>query len=319
MKIAVLDTKTLGDDLSLAPLEELGKCSFYPSTDETQIEERISGCDVVIVNKIKLNRNNLKNSGVKLICVAATGYDNIDIEYCRENGIAVCNVEGYSSHSVALVTVSTVLSLSTHLRQYSDFVRSGAYTESGIANKLTPVYHELYGKTWGVVGFGNIGKEVGSVAKALGCRLVVCKTTPLDGFECVDIDTLCKCADIITVHTPLNDSTRNLINRERIGLMKKDAILVNAARGAVTDEYAIAEAIKGNEIGAFGCDVYSVEPFGVGHPFNEIKDYPNVLLTPHMAWGAYEARFRCLNEIVMNIKDFFNGGTKGRVDTIGKN
>lgn len=315
MRISVLDAETLGADLSLRPLEELGECSIHGSTRPVEVEERIADCDVAVLNKIRLNESNLKNaSNLKLICVAATGYDNIDISYCRDHGIAVCNVEGYSSHSVAQLTLAMVLSLSTHLDEYNGFVKSGAYSESGVANKLTPVYHELYGKTWGIVGFGNIGMEVGNVAKALGCKLLVCKRQPVDGFDCVDIDTLCRESDIITIHTPLNDSTRNLINKERIVLMKKDVILVNAARGAVTDERAVADAVKNGLIGAFGTDVYSQEPFDKSHPFYIIKDFPNVCLTPHMAWGAYESRRRCLNEIVSNIKEFFSGGTKGRVD-----
>ena len=154
------------------------------------------------------------------------------------------------------------------------------------------MYHELFGKTWGIVGFGNIGREVGMVAKALGCELIVNKRTPIAGYKCVDIDTLCRYANIITIHTPLTDETYELINKKRLSLMKRDAILVNVARGAVVDEKAIATAIKEEKIGAFGCDVYSKEPFPATHPFYEIKDRENVLLTPHMAWGDYESRVR---------------------------
>ena len=268
-----------------------------------------------MLNKVKLNKTNLKYAKkLKLICVTATGFDNIDVGYCRENNIAVCNVADYSSNSVAQLTASTVLALSVNLFEYTKFVRSGNYTESGVANRLTPVYHELAGLTWGVVGLGNIGKKVAKIADALGCRVLACKNTPEDGYECVDIDTICRESDVITIHTPLNDSTKSLINAERINLMKKNVIIVNSARGAVTDELAIAEAIKNNKIGAFGTDVYSVEPFPKYHPFYEIKDYPNVCLTPHMAWGAYEARERCLNEIIKNIKAFFAGEIRNRVD-----
>jgi len=317
MKIAVLDANTLGADLSLSPLSELGSCKAYPSTAPCEVEERIKDCDVVVLNKINLNASNLSSAkNLKLICVCATGYDNIDVSYCKEHSIAVCNVEGYSSHSVAQTTVGTVLSLATHLNEYRDFVKSGEYTKSGIANRLTPVYNELWGKVWGIVGFGNIGKEVGAIAEAFGCRVIVCKRKQDPKYQCVDIDTLCRASDIITIHTPLNDSTRNLINRERLALMKRNVILVNAARGAVTDEAAVCEAVKGGLIGAFGTDVYSVEPFSENHPFYEIKDFENVFLTPHMAWGAYESRNRCLDEVAKNIKDFYNGGNKGRVDIL---
>lgn len=315
MKITVLDAGTLGEDLSLKPLEEIGECDIYKITPPEKVAERILDCDVVMLNKVKLNETNLKFAKkLKLICVTATGYDNIDVEYCKENNIAVCNVADYSSNSVAQLTASTVLALSVNLFEYTKFVRSGNYTESGVANRLSPVYHELSGLTWGVVGLGNIGKKVAKIAEALGCRVLACKNTPEEGYECVDIDTLCREADVITIHTPLNESTRGLINAERINLMKKNVIIVNSARGAVTDELAIAEAIKNNKIGAFGTDVYSVEPFPKDHPFYEIKDYPNVCLTPHMAWGAYEARERCLNEIIKNIKAFFAGEIRNRVD-----
>ncbi len=317
MKISVLDAATLGDDLDMCALSELGEVSVYQNTDSTNIAERVCDSDVIIINKVKLNPSNLcyaKN--LKLICIAATGYDNIDVEYCRKHSIAVCNVKGYSTNSVAQISVSMVLSLISHLNEYNEFVKDGSYSESVSANRLTPVYHEIAGLTWGIVGYGNIGKGVGAVAKALGCKVLACKRNPDgdEGVEYVDIDTLCETSDIITVHTPLSDSTKNLISADRIAKMKPSAILVNVARGAVTDEGAIAEAIKAKKLGAFGCDVYSAEPFRADHPFYEIKDLPNVCLTPHMAWGAYEARVRCLNEIIKNIKCFFAGKIHSRVD-----
>lgn len=317
MKISVLDAATLGDDLSLLPLEKVGECEIFTATSPDEVEERIVHSEVVVINKVKLNSSNLANAkDLKLICIAATGFDNVDVKYCAEKGIAVCNVVGYSSHSVAQVTAATVLALSVNLSVYDKFVKSGDYTASGIHNRLTPVYHELFGKTWGVVGYGNIGKEVGNIAKALGCRLVVCKREKIDGVECVDIDTLCKISDIITVHTPLNDGTRHIINENRLNMMKNDVILVNAARGAVVDEKAVAQALKDGKIGAFGTDVYSVEPMVADHPLYDVIDHPNLILTPHMAWGAYEARVRCLDEIVSNIRDFYAGGTRNRVDLI---
>jgi len=317
MNIVVLDAATLGEDLSLEPLKNIGECKVYQSTSPEDVAERIANCDVVVLNKIKLNSSNLPYAkNLKLICLAATGYDNVDISYCTEHGIGVCNVEGYSSHSVSQLTIAMVLSLSTHLSEYNRFVTSGDYTRSGLANRLVPVYNELCGKKWGIVGFGGIGREVGRVAEALGCELLVCKRHPVEGYNCVDIDTLCREADIITIHTPLTDSTKHLIDNTRLHLMKKSVILVNAARGLVTDENAVAEAVKNGAIGAFGTDVYSVEPFGKEHPFFEIKDYPNVCLTPHMAWGAFEARRRCLDEIVCNIREYFAGGSRNRVDLI---
>jgi glycerate dehydrogenase len=290
---------------------------IYVNTPPESVAERIAESDVVIINKVKLNESNLAGAkNLKLICVAATGYDNIDVAYCKTAGIAVCNVVGYSSLSVAQITVATVLSLSCHLHEHTETVRSGRYTASGVANSLTPVYHELAGKTWGIVGYGNIGKQVGRVAEALGCRVIYNKRTSNGKLECVSLETLCKESDIITIHTPLSDSKRGLISKDMVSLMKNDVIVVNEARGAVSDEAALSLAVKEGRIGALGCDVYSVEPFGTDHPFYEIKERPNVCLTPHMAWGAYEARVRCLGEIVLNIKAFFNGEIRNRVDLL---
>jgi glycerate dehydrogenase len=176
------------------------------------------------------------------------------------------------------------------------------------------VYHELRGKTWGIVGLGNIGRAVAKVAEAFGAKVIAYKRTPVDDYECVGIDELCERSDIITLHCPLNDGTRNLISKDLIAHMKKDVIIVNEARGSVVNEMDIKNAIINGDIGAFGSDVYSVEPFGEDHPFCEIKDKSNVLLTPHAAWGAYEARVRCLEIICDNIDAFISNKIKNRVD-----
>lgn len=315
MKIVVLDGATLGEDLSLSPLDAYGDVTVYKTSSQEEVCLRVSDADVLILNKIKLNKSNLKYAkNLKLICEAATGYDNIDLSYCRERGIAVSNVVGYSTHSVAQVTISMALSLFTHIPEYSRFVKSGDYTKSGIANSLVPVYHEICGKTWGIVGLGNIGRQVAKTATAMGCNVLAFKRVPDEEFECVSLEKLCKESDIISIHLPLSESTRNIFDEKCISLMKKDAILINLSRGATTDENAIAMAIKEGSIGGFATDVYSEEPFSKEHPFTEIMDKDNVLFTPHMAWGAYEARARCLNEILKNIEAFKNGERRNRVD-----
>ena len=315
MKITLLDAATLGYDMDFDKLGRFGELEVYQTTPSDKIEERISNSDIVIVNKVRLDGAVLKNARrVRLICEAATGYDNIDIAWCAAHGIAVSNVVGYSSDSVAQITVATVLSLVSHLNEYSNFVSDGSYSRSGVATRISPTYREISGSVWGIVGYGNIGRRVAEVAKALGCQVIVCKNTPVEGIECVDINELCKRSDIITLHTPLNDSTRGLIGREQIGLMKKTAIVVNESRGAVVDEAALAEAVKDGRIAGLGSDVYSVEPFSESHPYYEIKDRENVCFTPHMAWGAYEARERCLNEISKNILAFINGNRRNRVE-----
>ena len=314
MKIAFLDAATIGSDIDLSLYEKFGELTVYGTTSQDEFVDHVADSDVIIINKLKVGRQNLPAcKSVKLVCITATGYDNIDTEYCKENGIAVCNVVGYSTQNVAQLTVAMVLSLYCRLTEYNRSVADGTYTRGGVANILTPVYHEIYGKTWGIVGYGNIGKQVGVVAKALGCKVLVYKRTPIEGEECVDIDTLCKESDIITVHTPLNDGTRGLISRERIAIMKNDAILVNVARGAVCDEAAIADAILEGRLGGVGIDVYSKEPFGEDHPCAKIAGRDNVVLTPHMAWGSYEARARCCEEIALNIESFIKGEKRNRI------
>lgn len=315
MKITVLDIDSIGRDIDLSPITDICECEFFSATAQEEVVSRLAQTDVAVLNKIKMTSEVLKRTPkLKLICVAATGFDNIDLDYCRKAGIAVANVPGYSTHSVAAVTVATVLELLTHLKEYSSFVSDGGYTASGAPNKLSPAFHDLYGKTWGIIGYGNIGKKVAEVARAFGCRVIYNKNTPVDDADFVDIDTLCRESDIITVHCPLNDSTRNLINSHRLSLMKENVILVNAARGAVCDEKAVAEWVKKESLGGFGCDVYSVEPFPADHPFYDIKDMPCVCLTPHMAWASYEARIKVVYEMSENIKAFIKKEKRNRVD-----
>ncbi len=313
MKIAVLDAATLGQDIDLTPLRTLGETAEYPTTAPSEVSGRIADADVVVVNKIKLNRENLPGSGVKLICVAATGYDGIDTEYCAAHGIALCNVPGYSTDSVAQLTLAMVLSLATKLPQYHRYVADGEYTASGIANHLQPIYHEISSLTWGVVGGGGIGNKVARVAEAMGCHVLMCRRKTDPHFPTVDLDTLCRESDIITLHTPLDDTTRGMISSHRIASMKNGVILVNVARGAVTDEQAVAQGVESGKIGGLGVDVYSVEPFGTDHPFTRILGRENVCFTPHMAWGSAEARNRCISEIGENIKDFYGNGRRNRI------
>jgi glycerate dehydrogenase len=315
MKITVLDKSTLGYDTPFDAIEAIGEVVTYDNTSPHEATEHIADSEIIIVNKVRITKeiiNSAKN--LKLICVFATGFDNIDINAARERGIAVCNVPGYSTDSVVLVTVATALSLYCKLFEYNSFVRSGEYSASSSANKITPVFHELRGKTWGIIGCGSIGASVASVARSLGANVIVNKRTPDERYNCVDLDTLCRESDIISVHTPLNDTTRGIINSNNIRLMKKSVVLVNESRGAVFNEGDVAEAIKEGRIGALGCDVYSKEPMTSDHPYFSIKDYANVLLTPHCAWGAYESRERCMRIIADNILSFCNGGRLNRVD-----
>ena len=314
MNITVLDAATLGEDVTFEKWEALGNLTVYKYTSASEVVPRLKDSDIAIINKVKMTDEVIKSlPKLKLICVTATGYDNISLSACKERGVALCNVKGYSTHSVAQVTMALVLSLMTHLDEYCDSVKNGEYQKSGIENRLTPVFHELFGKTFGIVGLGNIGRQVARIAEAFGCNVLCFKRTPDQNYCCVDLETLLKNADIVTLHLPLNDQTEKIIGEKELSLMKPNAILVNVSRGAVTDEKAVAEALKNHTIGGFATDVYSVEPMENISPLNEIKDFENVLLTPHMAWGAYESRIRCINEIAENIAAYIKNERRNRI------
>ena len=314
MKIVLLDAKTLGSDIPLTVFSDMGEFVSYPKTDLADAPERIRSAEVIVTNKVKLYADTLCHApNLKLICVTATGYDNVDINYCMEHGIAVCNVKGYSTECVAQLTVSMALALTNHLRIFDDYVKSGEYSKSGIQNKLTPTFNEVYGKTWGIVGLGNIGKRVADIAKVMGCRVLAYKRTPVDDYECVDLETLMKESDFISVHIPSSPETVGLISREMLSLTKERAILINVARGNVLDEQAVADAILDGSLYGFGCDVYSTEPFPEEHPYSKLSECDNVILTPHMAWGGYETRVRLVDEVAKNIEAFYKGEERNRV------
>ena len=310
----MLDIQTLGDDLDFSQILKLGEVTAYRMTAPEEVIDRIRDAEVLILNKVKLYADSLRYAEkLKLICITATGYDNVDIDYCREHGIAVCNAAGYSTDSVVQLTVSMAFSLVTHLLSYDRYVKSGTYTKSGIFNHLTPVFREISALTWGVVGLGNIGGKVADIAKTMGCRVIVYKRTVVEQYPCVDLDTLCKESDIITVHTPLNDGTYHLINEERIAMMKPGVVLINVARGAVVSEEAVTEAVLAGKIGGLGVDVYSTEPMHSDSPYQKLLGRDDVIFTPHMAWGAYDARQRCVDEVTKNIQSFYARETRSRI------
>lgn len=316
LNIVILDSVTLGSDINFLALESLGSVTVHKKTDEKEVPQRIAEADVVIVNKIRLNETNLSGAErLKLICVTATGYDNIDTEYCSKNSIGVCNVTGYSAESVAQITASMALSLVNKIPQYDNYVKSGAYTKSGTQNSVAPVFHEMSTMTWGVVGLGSIGKRTAQIAKALGCRVVAFKRTPEVGYDCVTLEELCRVSDIISLHIPLTAETNKMIDREKLLLMKPGTVLINVARGAVVDEEAVCEGVESGKLGGLGVDVYSSEPMAENSPYNRILNRENVIFTPHMAWGAYEARMRCIEEIALNIEAFIKETKRNRVES----
>ena len=319
MKLVVLDADTLGEDLDLSPLGEFGELIVMRQADVREpaaLRAALDGAAGAVLNKVKIPAEMIAElPTLRLIAVAATGYDNVPLEACRAHGVAVCNVPGYSTPTVAQLTMAMAFSLATRLPAFSAYVRSGAYSASGMANCLSPVFHDMAGQTFGVVGLGSIGHRVAAIAEAAGMRVVAHRRSGRDGrFECLPLDEVLRQADIVSLHVPLTAETRGLISRERIASMKEGAILINVSRGAVTDEQAVADAILSGHLGGFGCDVYSAEPFPPTHPFAAIADRDNVILTPHMAWGSYEARVRCLGVICDNIRALLSGSRLNRVD-----
>ena len=307
-RIVLLDAQALGSDMDLSELGSLGSLTAWADTPDSEIPERVRDAHVILTNKKRLGAHNLGDAkDLKLICVTATGCDSIDAAWCKERGIALCNVPGYSTDSVTQLTLSLVLALSTHLGEYRQYVHSGAYSRGTSPNHLEPRWHELAGKTWGVLGGGAIGHQVGAVARALGCRVLMCRRKADAEFENADIDTLCRESDILTAHVPLTEETRGILSRERIFGMKKGAILVNTARGAVADEEALADALEQGILGGLGVDVYAREPFSQDHPYTRLCNHPNLILTPHMAWAPIESRKRILSCTTESIEGFLAG------------
>lgn len=318
MKITVLDRDSMGRDLdfqkalSAIPGAEI---TVFDKTSAGECLLHVGGAEVVILNKVKMTADIIGNApDLRLICVFATGFDNIDLAAAKSRGVAVCNVPAYSTESVTLLTVSTALALLSKLPTFSKYVKDGVYTKSGIPNYLSPVFHECPGLTWGIVGCGNIGSRVAEVATALGMNVVICQRHDHPPYSRVPLDELCRRSDVISLHCPLTEATRGMIGEKEIGMMKNSVILVNEARGAVVDEAAVSCAVLSGKIGGFGCDVYGTEPFPADHPYGKIKDLPNVVFTPHIAWAAYESRLRCLSVICQNILDFIQGKYTNRVD-----
>lgn len=318
MKIVELDRNTLGYDIDTSVFKDFGDFEEYDSDHAADNREHIKDADVVIFNKAVMNEEMLKDAkNVKLLCITATGFDNIDLEYCRKRGIAACNVKAYSTPAVTQHTFTLALYLLEKISYYDDYVKSGRYSsQSGFCN-FDEKYSELEGKTWGIVGLGNIGRKVAQVAAAFGCKVIYYsasgKNTSTD-YERVTWDELLTRSDILSIHCPLTDRTRGIFDKGAFKKMKKSAILINVARGAVVNDEDLTEALETGEIAAAGLDVFAKEPLPSDNPLNRIKDSRKLLITPHMAWASVEARQRCCDEIYRNIEAFIKGEKRNRVD-----
>ena len=269
------------------------------------------------MNKIKMDEAILKDAkNLKLICITATGTDPIDVDYIKKRGIAASNVVGYSTEAVVQHTFSLLFYLWEKSRFYDDYVKRGEYERQVGFGCFPEKFHELAGKTWGIIGLGRIGRRVADIAKAFGCEVIYYSTSGKNSnsdYRQVSFDELLLRSDIVSIHAPLNDATSKLMNESAFKKMKKDAVLLNLGRGGIIDDEALAEAIENDEIGAVGLDVLNGEPIKHDNPLNRILDRSNVYITPHIAWAAVEARKRCVEEVYKNIESFLNGEVRNSV------
>ncbi len=308
LKIVFLDSETLGKDVDLSKLNKYGAVTVYDQSSKEEIKERIKDASVVITNKHYLGAEQLKDaSKLKLICVTATGVNNIDLEYCNKAKIVVCNVKGYSTNAVAQHTFALLLDLYNKNHYYHNYIDSGNYSSSSMFTHLGHTFHELAGKTWGIVGMGEIGRKVASIASAFDCKVQYFSTSGKNNqqsYQQVDFDTLLKTSDIISIHAPLNAQTQNLFDKEAFRKMKTSAYLINVGRGKIVNENDLVEALKEHQLAGAGLDVFENEPFNNECPLLLIKDATKLLMTPHIAWAPIETRNRVIEEVCLNIEGY---------------
>ncbi|MCR6640824.1 MAG: D-2-hydroxyacid dehydrogenase [Sporocytophaga sp.] len=308
MKIVLLDADTLGEVPAIDDFHQLGEFIKYGFTKPDEVITRLAGADVAITNKVVLSKEVLSQlPDLKLICVAATGTDNVNVAFASEKGIPVKNVKGYSTDSVAQHTFSLLLHLADKLEYYNNYVLSGEYSKSEIFTSLVRPYWEIKGKVYGIIGLGAIGKKVANIATAFGAKVIYYSTSGVHDdpdFKRVELDELLKQSDIISIHSPLNDKTRGLLGEKEFSLMKKNAILINVGRGGIVNENALIEALNNDRIAGAGIDVFEKEPMTVASPILKIKNKERLIVTPHIAWASIEARNRLVEGIISNIKEW---------------
>ena len=317
MKIAILEGLSVGEDMVFTPVQNLGEAVIYPKTSAEEMPARVEDADIIVANKLPMDEETLKEArNLKLICLTATGINNLDREYLKKRGIAACNVPAYSTNAVAQHTFALLFYVWEKLRYYDEYVKSGEYTRAGAFSCFPERFYELSGKTWGIIGLGAIGRKVAQIAQAFDCR-VICYSASggrYDSpYEQVDFDTILRESDILSIHAPLNAYTENLIDAEALGKMKNTAVLVNVARGPIVEQEALYTALTENWIAGAALDVLKVEPMAPDNPLAKIQDSRKLVITPHMAWAPVETRFRCVNEVVKNIEAFLEGKERNRV------
>lgn len=309
MKIVFLDAKTIGEDIDLSGFDELGEVVKYGFSTAEEARERSKDADVLVLNKVQVNEQTIGAAKhLKLVCVTATGTNNLDKEYLAKQGIEWRNVAGYSTESVAQHTFAMLFYLLEKLPYYDNYVKSEKYVNDVSFTHFAKAFHELSGKTYGIIGLGNIGRRVADIAKAFGCHVIYYSTSGRNSqpdYERVSFDELLERSDIVSIHAPLDENTLGLMNQKAFAKMKSSAILLNVGRGPIINEADLAEALNNRTIAAAGLDVLSVEPMQPENPLRGIKDSERLLITPHIAWAGVEARMRLMDIILNQIKEFF--------------
>lgn len=306
----MLERASVGDEINIEELERLGELRVYDTTPTHLIADRIKDAHIIIANKSPLNENTLKGaSKVRLICELATGYDNVDLDYCKKSGIAVRNVKGYSTDAVVQHTFALCLYLFEKLDYYDNYVKSGEYSKQDSFSHYDMTFSELSTKTWGVIGLGAIGSKVADIATSFGCNVVRYSLRDKifeSPYKSLDFDEFLSTCDIISIHCPLNDNTRGLFDYNAFSRMKRDAILINVARGGIVVDEDLYKALSENLIYGAGLDVTGTEPMSDNNPLSQYMDSTRLIITPHMAWASKEARQRVVHETALNIEAFLN-------------
>lgn len=307
MKIVFLDAKTMGDDIDLSVFKQFGTFETFDTTALEQRVEHIGDAKIILTNKVMIDKEVIDACpNLGLICVTATGMNNVDLEYAKQKGVAVKNVAGYSTASVAQTTFTLALALIGQSAYYDQYVKSGGWVKSKMFTHVERPFREIKGKKWGIIGFGTIGKEVAKIASAFGATIVYYSTSGAnnDGqFARLELHELFKTCDIISIHAPLNDKTKGLVQKDELSLMQKGAVLINVGRGGIVNEADLAEAIDQNSIYA-GIDVTAYEPMEEGNPLLHVKHMERLVMSPHVAWASVEARAELIRLVGENIKDY---------------
>ncbi|MDN5128958.1 D-2-hydroxyacid dehydrogenase [Aliarcobacter butzleri] len=309
MQIVILDRATLGFDIDVNIFSKFGNVTSYDSTKENETAQRVKNADIVLTNKVVIGKNEIDNSNIKLICITATGMNNVDLEYAKEKNIAVKNVAGYSTSSVVQVGFSMILYFVQKLNYYKKYVDEGNWQKNELFTHIDEPFFELDKKRVGIIGLGEIGRNFAEKAKAFDCEVVYYSTSGKNSnseYKSISLEELLKTSDIISIHAPLNENTKNLLTYENMKNMKDGAILLNLGRGGIINENDLAKLIDEKEIYC-GSDVVSKEPIEESNPLLKVKNKNRLLLTPHIGWASIEARTRLVNMVAKNIEDFIDG------------